>query len=323
MREKVNGGAAEERHRRHDLELCAGVAERLLEAERKQHDAGDHREVEERKRVARDLVLLLPGPRVLEPAGGHERHEVEVERPQCRGNRDSQHRGRDHPGVDPVLGADADRHDRLAERDDDDQAVALGEVTGLELPAPRPEQRRATHVDGERGDPEGPLDDAVGGRGEQQQAHGDGGAHGEAPDGLAQPALALVLATARDEEEDYLRYAHDGVGSREHEGGVAECLGHAQRHHEQARHGAEDRVANGALLGVDDAREPGVADPRPPQHGEHEDAACEALPGRGLRHERRALRQGEHEDEVEEELERRDPLLSLAPQLRRDSWPVP
>ena len=60
------------------------------------------------------------------------------------------------------------------------------------------------------------------------------------------------------------------------------------------------------LLGVDDARQPRVADPRPPQHAEHEQPLREPLPGRLVGHQRRALGQREHEDEVEEQLERRD-----------------
>ncbi len=64
-----------------------------------------------------------------------------------------------------------------------------------------------------------------------------------------------------------------------------------------------------ALLRVDHAREPGVADPGPPQHAEHEQALGDALPGRVVGHQLRALREGEHEDEVEEQLERRDRLL--------------
>jgi len=78
---------------------------------------------------------------------------------------------------------------------------------------------------------------------------------------------------------------------------------------QQRRHRDEDREPDGVLLGVDDAREPGVADPRPPQDAEHEQALRQARPGRLVGHERRALREREHEDEVEEELQRRDGLL--------------
>ncbi len=48
--------------------------------------------------------------------------------------------------------------------------------------------------------------------------------------------------------------------------------GTAQRHDQRRRHRREQRQPHGALLGVDHARQPGVADPRPPQHAEREQA---------------------------------------------------
>ena len=51
------------------------------------------------------------------------------------------------------LGADTQRDDRLTERQDDDQAVALGEVPWNQLPPPHAEQRRAAPVDQERDPP--------------------------------------------------------------------------------------------------------------------------------------------------------------------------
>ncbi len=47
------------------------------------------------------------------------------------------------------------------ERDDDDQAVALGEVLGHELPALRAEEVRAAEVDHDRDEPGDPLKRAV------------------------------------------------------------------------------------------------------------------------------------------------------------------
>ena len=71
--------------------------------------------------------------------------------------------------------------------------------------------------------------------------------------------------------------------------------------------------ADDAFLRVDDAGEPRVADPRPPQQGEHDHPLGHAGPGRVADHEPRHLGDREHEDEVEEELERRDTLLALGP----------
>ena len=64
-------------------------------------------------------------------------------------------------GVDAGLGADADRDDRLAEGDDDDQPVALGEVAGHELPALGAEDVRPAHVEHQGERPERALRQAV------------------------------------------------------------------------------------------------------------------------------------------------------------------
>jgi hypothetical protein len=74
------------------------------------------------------------------------------------------------------------------------------------------------------------------------------------------------------------------------------------------RHRGEDDEPDDALLRVHDAGEPGVADPAPPQHAEHEHPLREPLPRRRVGHQRRALGEREDEDEVEEQLERRDAL---------------
>ena len=72
---------------------------------------------------------------------------------------------------------------------------------------------------------------------------------------------------------------HDAVGDGEGEGAVAEGLGDAERHDQEPGHGREHDEPDRALLGVDDARQPRVADPRPPQHGR-----ARASPGRAPSH---------------------------------------
>ena len=118
--------------------------ERLLEPERDQHDAGDHREVQVGERVARDLVAA-PGPARRSPAGARRRA------PRRRSTATTARAATAVPSTaatttpasTPRLGADADRDDRLAERDDHDQPVALGEVARHELPAARVRTRTA------------------------------------------------------------------------------------------------------------------------------------------------------------------------------------
>jgi hypothetical protein len=149
------------------------------------------------------------------------------------------------------------------------------------------------------------LERAVGERGRDQQADPDRRAGEQPPDGVAE---ARVVAAGEHEQRD-LREADDRVGAGEQERLVAERAGHAQRHDEERGHGGEHHQPHGALLRVDHARQPGVADPRPPHHAEHQQALGEALPGRLVGHQRGALRQRQDEDEVEEQLERRDSRL--------------
>ena len=56
-----------------------------------------------------------------------------------------------------------------------------------------------------------------------------------------------------------------------------------------------------------------MARPRPPDRGEDEQSATDPPPGEVVRHELGHLRDGEDHDEIEEELQRRNPLLALVP----------
>ena len=78
--------------------------------------------------------------------GGHDRGDVEVDPPQGRGHDYAEHRSAHHARADRDAAADADRDDRLPQRDDHDQPVALGEVGRHELPALGAEQVRTAHV---------------------------------------------------------------------------------------------------------------------------------------------------------------------------------
>ena len=99
-----------------------------------------------------------------------------------RWRRGPEDRGYDlaQPNADP-RGADPDGNERLAERDDQHQAVALREVRRVYLPARRSAQRGAEVRAYERSDPE-PRARAVHeardqDQGRAQQGHGAGG-HG-------------------------------------------------------------------------------------------------------------------------------------------------
>ena len=110
-------------------------------------------------------------------------------------------------------GADADRDDRLAEGDDHDQAVALGEVRRHQFPAFRAEEVGPAHVEEEGQRPERPLGEAVEERGQGQQRDRDRGAGGQAQDRVAQ---RVVLGAGEHEEGD-VGAAHHAVDQGEGE----------------------------------------------------------------------------------------------------------
>ena len=125
---------------------------------------------------------------------------------------------------------------------------------------------------------------------------------------MAQP----VVVGAGEHEEGDVGDAEDAVGEGEGERQVAEGLRNAEGDDQQRRHRGEDHQPRRHLLRIDDAGQPGVSDPAPPKHTQHQQPLGHARPGRMVEHQRRALGDRENEDEVEEELQRRHPL-ALAP----------
>jgi hypothetical protein len=103
--------------------------------------------------------------------------------------------------------------------------------------------------------------------------------------------------------------ARGRVGDGEQQRVVVEGFRDRERRCQERPHRGEHEEALDPLLRGDVVRQPGIAAPGPPEQGEHEHALAEALPGRVVRHEQGDLGQREDEDEVEEELERRDLLL--------------
>ena len=95
---------------------------------------------------------------------------------------------------------------------------------------------------------------------------------------------------------------------------VPECLRYTETDDQQARGRGQHQEANEAFLGLDETGEEDVTHPRPPDHREHEHASTDPRPIRLTGNQRSSLREAEHEDQVEEELERLD-RLSL-PQFR-------
>jgi hypothetical protein len=178
-------------------------------------------------------------------------------------------------------------------------------VAGHHPPALDAEEVRAAIVEQDRDAPDRALQRPVGERRADQQADADRGRHRERDHRRAQ----VRVVAAPDREQHEMRDPDAGVGEREQQRRIVERLGHAQRGDEERRHRPEHRDPHHALLGVDEARQPRVAAPGPPQHREHEHRLGEPVPGRLVGHQLRALGEREHEDEVEEQLERGHALL--------------
>ena len=196
-------------------------------------------------------------------------------------------------------------NDRLAERDDHDQGVALGEVPGRQMPALAAADVRAEHVDHERKYPHGQLRGPVQRGGDEEESDAHHAADREPRDRTHQ----VTVASARDRVQDQVCNPNHAVGAREEERVVAEDVRDRQRRDQHRRHGPEHHDPDEALFRIDRVRQPGVRGPRPPEHTQHDQSLGEPCPGRVGDHEAGHLRDREHEDQVEEELERRDALL--------------
>ena len=103
----------------------------------------------------------------------------------------------------------------------------------------------------------------------------------------------------------------DQVGDAEISAVRAERTGDREGDDEHRRDRREHRDPHGVSLGVQGVRQPGVPRPGPPERAEEEQPSEETSPGRVVREEARYLREGGDEDEIEEELEGRDPLTVL------------
>ena len=97
---------------------------------------------------------------------------------------------------------------------------------------------------------------------------------------------------------------------------VSESARHREGDAEHRGHRAEHRQADAALVDIHRARQPRVDGPRPPERREDEHPAEDPAPGRVVREHDRDLGDREHEDQVEEELERRDLVLGVWRGLR-------
>jgi hypothetical protein len=236
-----------------------------------------------------------------------DREEVEVGEPERGSDEESENRGDDFARLDPdPRRADADRDECLPERDDHDEAVALREVRRVELPARRPAQRAADVSGCDRREPE-PGARAVREARDEDQRRAQQRPRREAEHGGEQ----VAVPASREGVEREMHRDDDEEGCTEEHTLVVEHVRHYERRDEHRDQRDEQRRADDALLGVDGVRQPGVGRPHPPERGEHEHAAADPCERRVVGEQRRDLREREHEDEVEEELARRNAVLVL------------
>ena len=173
---------------------------------------------------------------------------------------------------------------------------------------PRPRDHRRAHVvDRKRHhpdrDPRVPLDE--GGHHEQRRRRAVRGRH-----------YPQERAAGRGRCEQRWRRGRGGARGRRGTRTrtrrvVSERAGHRQGDAEHRPHGGEHDQPDAALIDVQRAGQPGIAAPRPPDRRQHEHPPKHSAPRRVIGEQARDLRDREHEDQVEEQLERGDLMLAV------------
>ena len=129
VREEVEREATAECHGGHRVQGLADVLDRRLETKCEQDDPGDHRQVQVAVEVASEPGSLRAA-RLRKLTLRHDGDDVEVRPPERGDDDDPKDGGADDAGGEREAGGPyAERDDRFAERDDDDEPVPLGEVT--------------------------------------------------------------------------------------------------------------------------------------------------------------------------------------------------
>ena len=242
------------------------MRQRLVQPERDQHDRRDQQEVQVRVGLARELVLLPAGRSAHEPPHVGDRDDVEVDPPQLDAERDAEHR-RDRrpasrPRSAPTPSATIDSPSAMITM----RPWRSAKCSGDELPAlgaeevrRRPCRSPAPTVQSTPG-PCRRRSRAASSSASPARTHGD----------RVRPSGAAPGRRGSPREQRDVRGAHHCVGDGELHRPIAERFGHAQRGDQQRRHRHEHHQPHDALLGIDDARQPRVCRPRPPQQRQHQ-----------------------------------------------------
>ena len=126
------------------------------------------------------------------------------------------------------------------------------------------------------------------------------------------PVVAGIVALERPQHEQLRDDLERRVSERERQRTFLERLGNCRRDDEPQQHQNEKQQPHRRALGVEPVGEPGIVDPGPP-HREHQDRGLQrAERGEALQQAMRKLRDREHEDEVEEQLDEGDAMVVVA-----------
>jgi hypothetical protein len=195
--------------------------------------------------------------------------------------------------------SDPDRDDRLAQRHDDHEPVAFGEVLRSDDEAgPRRAEDHGAPDERGRGDPQRPLRVAAEHAAGEQQRGG-----GEVERGDAEHRRGLAVRRARDEQAA-VQDDHDGVADRERRAAAVERRRDRERHDEEPRHAPEQQQPVLPAVRRDRVGEPDVAAVHPPRRHEDEQRHRDAAKVGALGKQPGELRDREDERQVEEQLER-------------------
>jgi hypothetical protein len=121
--------------------------------------------------------------------------------------------------------------------------------------------------------------------------------------------LGRSAAGRREREERLAPDLDRDVGADEEQRPAPERLRDRHRHDEAAEHDREHEQPHRHRIRVEHVRHPGGVVPRPPDDEQREQRVAGARPGQVVEQQVRHLRDGEHEDEVVEELQVRRVLL--------------
>ena len=124
-------------------------------------------------------------------------------------------------------------------------------------------------------------------------------------------ARKIRSCSSRKRVERQVHDSDDQKRDAEDDTVAAERLRYRERGDEHPRHRDQQRPEHPVVPGVEAVRQPRIRRPRPPKHSQDQEPLTDSVPGRVVQEHERHLREREDEDEIEEQLDRGDPMLDL------------